>query len=175
MKKSMPAWFVLGLIALLAGCLLGFTNELTAPTIAEQTRAAAVEARKNVLPNAETFEELTVADGAVDNCFVGKSGGEAVGHAVQVTVSGYGGPIEVVVGIGSDGIISGISVGGANFSETVGLGAKTKEPAFTDQFKGMEPPLVLKSNVDSVTGASISSGAVVDAVNTAVDYVSSLS
>ncbi len=174
MKKTLPAWFVLGLIALLAGCMLGFTNELTAPTINEQTIAAAREARKSVLPNAETFEELTAANGAVDNCYAGKAGAETVGYAVQVTKTGYAGPIEVIVGVGNDGLISGISVGGASFSETVGLGAKTKEPAFTDQFKGLEPPLVLKSNVDSVTGASISSGAVVDAVNAAVDYVASI-
>lgn len=76
----------------------------------------------------------------------------------RVTVKGYGGEIEIVVGVDNDGVITGINVGGANFSETAGLGAKTKEPAFTEQFKGLSAPLTLKGNVDSVSGASVSSG-----------------
>ena len=80
----------------------------------------------------------------------------------------------VVVGVDNDGVITGINVGGANFSETAGLGAKTKEPAFTEQFKGLSAPLTLKGNVDSVSGASVSSGAIVNGVNTVLDYVAGL-
>lgn len=174
MKKQLPAWLVLGLIALIAGCALGFTNELTSPIIAEQTLVAADEARRAVLPDAMEFQELTVADGAVDNCYLGSANGETVGYTAQVTVKGYGGDIEIVVGVDNDGVITGLNVGGANFSETAGLGAKTKEPAFTDQFKGLISPLVLKENVDSVTGASVSSGAVVNGVNAALDYIASI-
>ncbi len=174
MKKQMPAWLVLGLIALIAGCALGFTNELTSPIIQEQTLVAADEARRAVLPSAAEFTELTVADPAIDNCYEGSANGAVVGHTAQVTVKGYGGDIEIVVGIDADGVITGINVGGANFSETAGLGAKAKEPAFTEQFKGLTSPLVLKDNVDSITGASITSGAVVNGVNTALDYVASI-
>jgi Na+-translocating ferredoxin:NAD+ oxidoreductase RnfG subunit len=72
------------------------------------------------------------------------------------------------------GTITAINVGGANFSETSGLGAKTREAAFTDQFKGMSGMLVLKQNIDSVTGASVSSGAVVSGVNKALSYMTAL-
>ncbi|MBQ2985305.1 MAG: FMN-binding protein [Clostridia bacterium] len=171
MKKQMPAWMVLGIIALIAGCALGFTNELTSPIIQEQTLVAADEARRAVLPDAAEFEELAVSDPAIDSCYLGSANGAAVGHTVQVTVKGYGGDIELVVGVDNDGVITGLNVGGANFSETAGLGAKSKEPAFTEQFKGLTSPLVLKDNVDSITGASITSGAVVNGVNAALDYV----
>lgn len=174
MKKQMPAWFILGIIALIAGCALGFTNELTSPIIAEQTLVAADEARREVLPDAVDFEELTVTDEALDSCYLGSANGETVGYTAQVTVKGYGGEIEIVVGVDVDGVITGINVGGANFSETAGLGAKAKEPDFTEQFKGLSAPLVLKDNVDSVTGASVTSGAVVGGVNLALDYIASI-
>lgn len=181
MRKQWPAWIVLGLIALVAGGALGFTNELTAPVIAEQAAAAAVAARQDVLPAAKAFEEVDLSAavptnqvGEINSCFIATADGQTVGHTVQVTVTGYGGPIEIVVGIGVDGAITGVNIGGADFSETPGLGAKVKEPAFYEQFTGLTPPAVLKGNIDSVSGASISSGAVVDAVNTAVEFVASL-
>ena len=166
MDKKWPAWIVLGLIALIAGCALGLTNEVTAPVIKEQALAAADEARRAVLPDATDFEELAVNNDSIDYCYKGLANGE--------TVKGYGGEIEIVVGVDNDGVITGINVGGANFSETAGLGAKTKEPAFTEQFKGLSAPLTLKGNVDSVSGASVSSGAIVNGVNTVLDYVAGL-
>ncbi len=174
MDKKWPAWIVLGLIALIAGCALGLTNEVTAPVIKEQTLAAADEARRAVLPTATEFEEMAVDNDAIDYCYKGTANGETVGYTAQVTVKGYGGEIEVVVGVDADGVITGINVGGANFSETAGLGAKTKEPAFTEQFKGKTAPLKLKDNIDSVSGASVSSGAIVDGVNVVLDYVANI-
>lgn len=181
MKKQWPAWIVLGLIALVAGGALGFTNELTAPVIADQAAAAAVAARQEVLPAATAFEEVDLSAavpsnqvGTIDNCFTATANGQPVGHTVQVTVTGYGGPIEVVVGIDTSGTVTGVNIGGSSFSETPGLGAKVQEPAFYEQFAGLTPPAVLKGNIDSVSGASISSGAVVDAVNTAVECVANL-
>lgn len=174
MDKKWPAWIVLGLIALIAGCALGLTNEVTAPVIKEQALAAADEARRAVLPGATDFEELAVNNDSIGYCYKGLANGETKGYTAQVTVKGYGGEIEIVVGVDNDGVITGINVGGANFSETAGLGAKTKEPAFTEQFKGLSAPLTLKGNVDSVSGASVSSGAIVNGVNAVLDYVAGL-
>ncbi|MPM58160.1 Electron transport complex subunit RsxG [bioreactor metagenome] len=100
----------------------------------------------------------------------------------------------MIVGIGADGAITGIRVGGPNFSETMGLGAKTRDAEFTDQFQGQKGPISVggKSDsvtsasanaenpsesgghVDAVTSATISSRAVVSAVNTACSYVQGL-
>lgn len=195
MKNGLPAWLKLALIALVAGLLLGFTNELTAPAITAQSEMQAQEARRIVLPQAESFEMLDVpADSGIDSCYEGKSGGATAGYVTQVTAKGYGGEIEVVVGLGADGVITGISVGGPNFSETMGLGAKVREAAFTGQFQGQRAPLTLggnsnaassttasvrnpseaNGNVDAVTSATVSSRAVVGAVNTACEYVRQL-
>ena len=108
MDKKWPAWIVLGLIALIAGCALGITNEVTAPVIKEQALAAADEARRAVLPDATDFEELTVNNDSIDYCYKGLANGETKGYTAQVTVKGYGGEIEIVVGVDSDGVITGI-------------------------------------------------------------------
>ena len=177
MKKQLPAWLALCIIALAAGLLLALTNQLTADRIEEQNAIKANAARASVLPAATEFKALElnqewVASLGVDNCYEGyDEAGNLVGYTSQITVKGYGGEIEVVVGMDLKGAVTGVSVGGADFAETAGLGAKTKEPAFTDQFIGLVPPAVLKENVDSVTGASISSGAVVSAVNNTTSYM----
>lgn len=170
MKKQLPAWIVLGLIAIIAGALLGMTNQLTMGPIEEQTIAAANAARVAVLPGAEEFEEL--ACGApVDSFYAGKAGGQVVGHTAQITVQGYGGPIEITIGVDTAGVLTGVSIGGADFAETAGLGAKVKEAPFMEQFKGLTEPVAIGGNIDAVTAATISSTAVANGVNTAWDYI----
>ncbi len=172
MKKQLPAWAALCIIALIAGLLLGVTNAMTADRIQEQTQAASETSRRGVLPAAKVFEQQELAaDAKVDNCYVGKDGETIVGYTAQVTTKGYGGEIEVIVGLDTNGSLTGISVGGANFAETAGLGARTKEAAFTDQFRGVTPPAAIGDNVQGVTSATISSGAVVSAVNRAADFM----
>ena len=177
--KKVPAWVILCVIALVAGTALGVTNALTAEPIREQARIAAENARAQVLPAAVSFEEVTVADGAaVDNCYRGvDASANARGSGAQGTVQGFGGPIEVTVGVDAEGKLAGIQCGGSGFSETAGLGAKVKTAAFSDQFAGLATPVALTKDggeVDSVTAASISSGAVCNAVNIAAEYIAGL-
>lgn len=175
MKKQLPGWVVLCIIALVAGLLLGVTNEMTKDRIAAQAESGAIAARKTVLPEAEDFVEQELLEGApVDNCFAGISSGETVGYATTVTIVGFGGEIEVVVGIGMDGAIRAITVGGESFAETAGLGEKAKDAAFTGQFAGLLPPAEIGVNIDAIAGATITSNAVVTAVNKAYDYLSTL-
>ncbi len=166
----------LGLVAMVMGFLICGVYMLTHERIIARAAEAQEQSRRSVLPAAVTLSELPQGENApVDVCLAGyDAAGEPVGYVSQVTVIGFGGEIEVTVGMDMSGAITAVSVGGANFSETSGLGAKTKEPAFTDQFAGRSGLLVLKENIDSVTGASISSGAVVGGVNTALSYMTAL-
>ncbi|MEG1548302.1 MAG: RnfABCDGE type electron transport complex subunit G [Clostridia bacterium] len=176
-KKGLPAWLVLCIIAVIAGGLLGGTNLLTQSRIKEQIAITAEAVRKQVLPEASSFNKLAIADDAiVDYCYEGINGG-VVGYVCQVTTTGYHGDIEVTVGLNTSGGVTGISVGGASFSETPGLGAKVKEPNFTDQFTGLITPLAVVQDggdVDSITGATRSSRAVANAVNAAAQYISTI-
>ena len=162
MKK--PAWLVLCIITVVAGLALSATNLLTEGPIAEQQLLASNAARIAVFTNADAFEEIPVeTDSKMDSVYAAKQKGETVGYVLQTTVTGYGGPIEIVMGIDNNGKITGISVGGSNFAETAGLGARTRTPEFTDQFIGLGEAPILKQNVDAISGATISSTAVAPA------------
>ena len=185
MKKQLPGWAVLLIITLVAGLALGGTYALTKGPIAQQTLAQAESARKAALPDADTFQQLTLEEGApVDWAYAGLKTAEdgstvTVGHVSQITVKGYKGPVEVTVGLDNDLTLTGISVGGSDFAETAGLGAKAKEPAFQDQFVGKKTPVaVIKqggtpgdNTIDAITAATITSNAVRDAVNSVARFV----
>ena len=88
-----------------------------------------------------------------------------VGYVAQATVSGFGGPIEIHVGMDLNKTITGVNVGGSKFAETPGLGAKAKDAEFQAQFTGLTIPTQLGKGVDAITGATITSGAVCSGVN----------
>ena len=83
----------------------------------------------------------------------------------------YGGPVLVRLTLDDKGAITGLKVGGARFAETEGVGSRVKEDAFVEPFIGKTPPLTLGEDVDAIAGASISSQAVVDAVNEAAAFL----
>ena len=173
MKKKMPPFAILTLITLVAAALLALTGYVTAGPIAAAAQNAADAARKAVLTAADTFEELP-HDATVDSLYRGLAGGETAGYTVTVTVSGFGGPIEVTVGMDAQGAITGLNVGGSQFAETAGLGTKAKEPAFTDQFIGKTAPVTLGADVDAISGATITSTAVTKGVNLAAAAVAEI-
>ncbi|MDD3212468.1 MAG: FMN-binding protein [Eubacteriales bacterium] len=168
--KKIPPFLILTIITLCAGLLLAMTNAVTLGPIAEASAKAADEARRAVLASADSFEELA-HDQTVDTLFRGLKDGQPIGYTATVTVTGYGGPVEITVGIGMDGALTGLSVGGTKFAETAGLGAKAKEPAFTDQFIGVKAPVTLNKDVDAISGATITSTAVTKGVNIAAAAV----
>ena len=171
------------IISAVAALLLALTNSVTAGTIAERSEQANAEARKLVLESAETFEE--VKDAKLDNStgvevaeiFEAKdASGNTVGYTLKVLPSGYGGAIELMVGIDSaNGQVSGINV--VSNSETAGLGAKATDPEFSDQYKGkpLEALSVLKNGtpgdteIKAISGATITSTAVTNGVDAAIE------
>lgn len=173
---------------------LAGTNALTAGPIDRQAALAAEEARKAVL-DAATFDAvdlatlpaaaLETAEGPLAHlsfhkgtdgkafAYVGRSAdGTAVGVVVTVDTRGYASGLQVMVGVAADGTVAGIRILADN--ETPGLGKKVREAAFLSGFLGKAAPAgfaVRKDAtgdevaVDAVTGATISSRAVVQAVD----------
>ncbi len=163
MKKH--AWLILCLIALVAGFALAATNLVTAGPIEQQRIQATQAARVAVFPDASSFEEMTIdGDTGLDSVYTAKSDTETLGYVLQITVAGYGGPIEIIMGVDTQGVITGLTVGGSKFAETAGLGTQVKEPAFTDQFVGLSEMPTLNGNVDTISGATISSSAVINGI-----------
>lgn len=178
--NKLSAWLVLCVITVTAGLLLATTNELTKDTIASQAEQTAQRARMSVLPGAEALDEQTLSDGsALDALYVGRAGNQTVGYVAQLTIKGFGGQIELIVGADADGSVTGVNVGGADFKETAGLGAKAKDAAFTSQFIGKSAPITAKKagetasgdSIDAITAATVTSRAVTSGVNTALDAI----
>ena len=172
-------------ICLVAALLLAIFNLITAGPIEQNALRAAQETRSRLLSTAVTFEEIQLEESsAMDSCYQGfDANGESVGYVVETTVGGYGGEVVVTVGFDANNTITGINVGGENFSETPGLGAKAKDAAFTDQFIGESVPLSLQKGttgpqdgvIDAIAGATITSTAVNGGVNSAGKFVLDLS
>lgn len=159
---------ILFIICIVVSVLLAFTNMLTADKIQEAQAQKEQESRKIVLTEADSFEPGE--DGAY---YTGTKGGEAIGYVFVTEAKGYGGTIKVMTGIGSDGDIKGVAI--LSINETPGLGANAAKPEFTDQYKQKAAKIQVVKNaaagegqVEALTGATISSKAVTDAVNKAV-------
>lgn len=180
---------ILFVITLICTLLLAITNSATAPVIAKQLEETSKQAQKEVLPEATDFKAMdtvdeiaqNVGESIIANIYVGTKNGETIGYAVETKPSGYGGEIDMLTGISTDGKITGVKI--LSQSETAGLGAKSTEPAFYEQYTGLDAlkeVTVIKSGsvngnqIMAITGATITSNAVTTGVNAAekaVQYI----
>ena len=167
---------ILGVICLAATLVLAVTYEVTKPKIEAQLKSEESAALKEILPGADDFKEKSIAG---IEYFDAMKGGELVGYCVRVVANGYNGYIRIVVGIDRSGVIKGVRV--LEQYETPGLGSKItevkpgeKDAWFLRQFKGKSASTItLKKNVDAITGATISSRAVTNAIrDTVTDFLS---
>ncbi len=148
------------------GAAVAVAYGVAAPRIEKQAAEAANAARRALFPQAEDFAPVGLgSDSPLDDCYAVLVGGEVVGYTARATVSGCQDKIEIILGMDTGKKIVGISVGGSSFAETPGLGDKIRESDFTDQFIALSLPARLRENVDGVSGATISSEAVVSGVN----------
>lgn len=161
---------VLVVICLVASAALAGVNQVTAPIIAEQQEAAANAAYLAVLPEADGFEEVT--DFATTNVQSVLKATNGAGWVIKASAKGFGGDVPVVVGFDAEGTIVGIQF--MENSETAGYGQKLVDGsedgiAFTQQFIGMTEAPVVGTNIDAISGATVSSKAAASAVTTAIN------
>ncbi|MGN0746375.1 MAG: FMN-binding protein, partial [Aristaeellaceae bacterium] len=168
-RKQLPAFLVLGIIALVAAVVLAATNMVTRGPIAEHQMAALKESFGAVMP-ADEYKELDVSDQAgVSSLYEARQGGELIGWCVTASAKGYAGDVAVTLGVGTDGLVTGCVVGDLNFVETANFGARAKEPAFAEQFVGIDA--INGGAFQALSGATITSTAVKDATNAALRCV----
>ena len=177
MKKAMHLGGTLFAVTAVTGLILGLVENVTSKAILQAEIEARNEAYRLVMPAGKTFEDAEAKpDDFVTAVVKAKDDSGTVGWCVSVSSKGYGGMVGFVVGITKDGTVKAINI--LSHSETPGLGAKSTEPEFYGQFadKSSLPLKVVKgaaSNPDeiaAISGATITSNAVTDGVNGAVDY-----
>lgn len=176
-KKAVHLGGTLLAVTAVTGIILGVVEHFTSAAIKQVELAAKNEAFKNVMPIAQTFEpaELVPNDYVLD-VVKASDGSGVVGWCMTVETKSYGGPLQFIAGITKDGTVKAINI--LNHSDTPGLGARATEPEFYGQFtdKAQLPLKVVKGSagnpdeIAAISGATITSNAVTDGVNAAVDY-----
>lgn len=190
-----PKYIIKLTVTLFATCLvvafcLGLVNGVTLPNITAFNLAKTNAALAAVYPEIdeasfasneiEVSEDVAAAASAysatVTNVYAITDGGAEAGYAVQVDVSGSQSTISMVVGLDTEGTVTGVSV--IKSGETSGIGTKVTENnplpsgvGVLDQFQGKsaaDQPLKVGGNVDAISGATVSSKGITNGVNGAL-------
>lgn len=194
MKNMLKDAAILLIITVFSGLILGFVYDITKEPIAQAEAQAAREAYAEVFAGASDFvmlqegmpEDPEFLAGWEDAGFAGVTvenvlsavdeSGNSLGYVLTVTGhEGYGGDITFTMGISADGTLNGISI--LSIAETPGLGmnaeavlkpqyAGKKVPAFTVVKTGAET----ETQIDAISGATVTSNAVTSAVNGGLYY-----
>lgn len=161
---------VLTVICVVVSAALVFTYQATKPIIDEAKNAEANSARAVVLPGATDFEAVELPsdiEGAVD-AYKETSG---LGYVVTASAQGYDGPINLMVGFDAEGTITGVKM--LEHSETPGFGAKLAEDSYGAGYVGKTASDY--TEVDGISGATITSTAYKKALGTAFELYSAAS
>ncbi|MDY3997027.1 MAG: RnfABCDGE type electron transport complex subunit G [Dorea longicatena] len=187
MNKIVKNTLILTLITVIAGFLLGAVYEVTKTPIAQAQETAKKEAWQAVFSDVKLGDfkaedvDQKAADKAVKDMGVNATIDEVctagdAGYVITTTdKDGFGGNIQITVGIKKDGTINGVSI--LSISETAGLGMKATEPSFYNQYVNKQADKFVVSKdggdgeqIDALSGATITSRAVTGAVNAALGY-----
>ena len=190
---------ILFAITLISGLILGFVYDITKAPIAAAAKAAKNEAYVVVFPDAKDFEAsdaetAKIAETAdeisgkgfghvtIDEVVDAKDGSENnVGRVITATSKdGYNGTVQLSVGIKSDGTVVGITF--LTLAETPGLGMRAGEKDFysqyanknTKEFKLVKGSASGDNEIAAISGSTITSSAVTNAVNAALYFNSML-
>ncbi|WP_408071343.1 RnfABCDGE type electron transport complex subunit G [Butyrivibrio sp. JL13D10] len=189
-KTMLKNALILFIITLVAGVSLGFVYQVTKEPIAHQEELAQIKANQAVFPEAADFEDVELDADTVSSVLSGADyskieinsvkkavdgQGNGLGYVVQVTSGGYGDKIVFTVGISNDSKVNGISL--ISINETPGLGMNAEKvlvPQFAgkpaSQFAVTKNAASSDSEIEAISGATITSKAVTFGVDAAVAY-----
>lgn len=153
-------------ILLSAAILLGLYNGLLGVRKANEEKELQAK-METILPGSTTFtaEEYTGEDANIVATYKGETG-----YVVATEVYGYAGNIAMLIGVSSDGYVTGLQV--RDMEETYGLGAEAlTDWEFLAQFLRTEGDAEVGTNIDAISGATVTSKAIARSVNSAVGFV----
>jgi electron transport complex protein RnfG len=162
------------IISAVTALMLASVNSLTYSRISANAAAEKAGAIKEIFPNADENEQLRKDVEGVDNIWLVFSSGDLLGYAASVKPNGFGGQMDVMIGVNSDGTLAGIKI--ISHSETPGIGNRINDQGYLSQYVGRQGQLSIGDNngIDAITGATISSKALLDGVNKALKAYSSI-
>lgn len=164
LKTIMPS---LAVLLCSAGILFGAslaTASMAETKIAEENQTI----MQMLLPGSSSFEQEIYEgdDTNITAVFKGEKG-----YVVETAVSGYVDDIVVWTGVDESGSVTGVIV--RDMAETNGLGSKAmNDITFLSQFLQTSGDAAIGENIDGITGATVTSKALVKAINSAASFVS---
>ncbi|MCR5733173.1 MAG: RnfABCDGE type electron transport complex subunit G [Lachnospiraceae bacterium] len=198
MKDNIRAVVTLTVITVIAGLMLGYVYELTKDPIAIQKEASKQASYRSVFPDASGFAPYEGYNEQEMRALLDQAGfsgetvsevltandqsGNILGYVLNViTMEGYGGEIDISMGVTSEGKLNGVEI--LTISETAGLGMKADTDEFKSQFKDktISQFAYTKSGatkdyeIDALSGATITTNAFVNAVNAGLIYCQNIS
>jgi electron transport complex protein RnfG len=196
MNKLVKDALILTVITFVSGLALGGVHEITKEPIKKTEEQAIQKAYKEVFNSAKSFDEdksfnadkaakVVKAAGykgiTIDDCIIAEdSSGKKLGYVLAVTnMNDYGGQLTFYMGITKDGKMNGYSI--TTINDTPGLGMKAKDDKFKSEFSGIEAGKYEvskngggKGKIEAISGATITSRAVTEAVNAGFSYFDTL-
>ena len=159
-------WMPVLAIVLSAAVLLGLYNGLQG--IRKANEEAELQAKmETLLPGSKTFtsEEYAGEDANIRAVYKGETG-----YVIAAATQGYAGEIAMLIGVSDDGAVTGLQV--RDLEETWGLGGEAlTDWEFLAQFLRTKGDAAVGTNVDALTGATVTSKAIARCVNSAVGFV----
>ena len=175
LKEILVPAIMLFVIAAVCTALLAGTNLLTKDKIAEIAVQTEMKAKSAVFEGAKSFSDtksVTVNDKEYVYYDALDEKGNVIGYVFNVTVKSYGGDLSAMVGVSAEtDKITGVEI--TAISDTPGLGMKVDSADFLSQYINRSGNIGVNKNektdteIRAVSGATISSKAVTDAVNQA--------
>jgi electron transport complex protein RnfG len=169
LKNAFPI-ILLTIVVAVCVSLLSYVDSLTREKISAQEDEAVKAMLTDMFPEMSRYEFK-------DEIYTVYSDGSKLGYAFLAIGKGYGGDINILVGLEDATTVKEIKI--ISQTETPGLGTRITEPFFTDQFVGININDIALSRdggkIDAITSSTISSSAVVEAVrNTALEKAKKL-
>ena len=164
MNQLVRFGLILALICMIASLILSVTYKFTKPVIDERMREEEKAALALIMPDADKFEQKQVGD---EKYYIAYEKGKFKAYCVKVVSWGYSSYIRMLVGVDKKGIIQGVEI--LEQHETPGLGNQISKKSFTAQFKAKDATKIQLKDIHAITGATISSKAVVKGIHDGID------
>jgi len=174
MKNLLKPVIVLTVIAFVCTAALAGVNYLTKDIIASAAAEKTATTMRELFPSEQGFEkvEITEAQKKQYGVLAVSMAESSKGYVYEVAPSGYGGEINMMIAFSNRGEILGVKV--ISHEETNGIGTRVVESEeFLSQFKGKNA--LTEAGIDAVSGATISSGAVITGINNACNLFAEIS
>ncbi len=159
---------VLFIISAVAAAALSFTESVTTPVIETRRQEELFDAMADYVPDADNFEEKKVDE---ETYYIAEKDGETLAYIMTASGTGYGGPVNMNVAVSVDGEVLAADVEG--HTETPGLGDVIEDEEWLAQFEGktVDDPVAVDTDIDNISGATVSCRAAANAVRNALDQI----